>query len=76
MIAHRRVAAPGGIDDRHCRLRDRSHGLARELGIVVRRAIVPEDMRLSLFKIVFWKQFKICASVSFEDENSHDDAGE
>jgi hypothetical protein len=40
---------------------------AREPGIVVRRAIVPEDIRLSLFEIIFWKQFKTYASVSFEN---------
>lgn len=37
---------------------------AREPGLVVRRAIVPEDRRSSLFEILFWKQFKTYASVT------------
>jgi hypothetical protein len=40
---------------------------AREPGIVVRRAIAPEDGVSSLFEITFWKQFKTYASVSKQD---------
>ena len=37
---------------------------AREPGIVVRRAVVPEDGVSSIFAIEFWKQFKTYANVS------------
>jgi hypothetical protein len=37
---------------------------AREPGLVVRRAVVPEDKRSSLFEILFWQQFKTYASVT------------
>jgi hypothetical protein len=37
---------------------------AREPGIVVRRAVAPDDGVSSLFSIEFWKQFKTYASVT------------
>lgn len=37
---------------------------AREPGLVVRRAVVPDDKRSSLFEILFWQQFKTYASVT------------
>ncbi len=37
---------------------------AREPGIVVRRAVAPEDGISSLFAITFWQQFKTYASVT------------
>jgi hypothetical protein len=40
---------------------------AREPGIVVRRAVAPEDGVSSLFAIEFWKQFKTYASVTADD---------
>jgi hypothetical protein len=40
---------------------------AREPGIVVRRAVAPEDGVSSLFAIEFWKQFKTYASVTPND---------
>jgi hypothetical protein len=39
---------------------------AREPGIIVHRAVVPEDNLSSLFEIEFWKQFKTYATVSKE----------
>ena len=40
--------------------------LAREPGIVLKRAVVPEDGISSLYEIEFWKQFKTHATVSEE----------
>ena len=37
---------------------------AREPGIVVHRALVPDDQLSSLFEVTFWKQFKLYAAVS------------
>ncbi len=37
---------------------------AREPGIVVRRAVAPEDGTTSFFEIEFWRQFKTYASVT------------
>jgi hypothetical protein len=37
---------------------------AREPGIVVRRAVAPEDGISALFVITFWQQFKTYASVT------------
>lgn len=37
--------------------------LAREPGIVIRRAVTPEDGVSALYEIEFWKQFKTYASV-------------
>ena len=39
---------------------------AREPGIVVRRAVTPEDGVSSLFAIQFWKQFKTYALIIAE----------
>jgi hypothetical protein len=44
---------------------------AREPGIVVRRAVAPEDGISSLFSIEFWKQFKTYASVTPDRQPSH-----
>jgi len=40
---------------------------AREPGIVVRRAVVPEDGLSSIFEIEFWGQFKTHASVTSDE---------
>jgi hypothetical protein len=40
---------------------------AREPGVVVCRAVAPEDGISSLFAIEFWKQFKTYASVTSND---------
>jgi hypothetical protein len=37
--------------------------LAREPGIVIRRAVTPDDGVSALYEIEFWKQFKTYASV-------------
>lgn len=43
----------------------KAHGqeLAREPGIVIRRAVAPEDGISALYEIEFWRQFKTYASV-------------
>jgi hypothetical protein len=41
--------------------------LARDPGIVVRRAVVPEDRVSALYEIEFWKQFKTHAAVLDHD---------
>lgn len=40
---------------------------SREPGVIVRRAVVPEDGISSVFEIEFWKQFKTYAIVSIEN---------
>jgi len=40
---------------------------AREPGVIVRRAVVPEDGISSIFEIEFWGQFKTHASVTNEE---------
>jgi hypothetical protein len=42
----------------------------REPGIVVHRAVVPEDSTSSVFEIVFWKQFVMHATVSDETRDA------
>jgi hypothetical protein len=44
---------------------------AREPGIIVRRAVAPDDGISSLFAMEFWKQFKTYASVTTERRPSH-----
>jgi hypothetical protein len=44
---------------------------AREPGIVVRRAVTPEDGVSSLFSIEFWRQFRTYASVTPDRQSSH-----
>ena len=41
--------------------------LAREPGIIVRRAVAPEDGVSALYEIEFWKQFKTHAAVFYDD---------
>ena len=41
--------------------------LAREPGIVVRRAVIPEDGVSALYESYFWQQFKTYASVLIDD---------
>lgn len=43
--------------------------LAREPGIVVRRAVAPEDGISALYEIEFWKQFKTHAAVRVVHSN-------
>jgi hypothetical protein len=37
---------------------------AREPGIIVRRAVAPEDQLSSIFEVTFWQQFQLYASVT------------
>jgi hypothetical protein len=39
----------------------------REPGIVVHRAVAHDDQQSAMFEIVFWKQFKMHASVTKDD---------
>ena len=41
--------------------------LAREPGIIVRRAVAPEDGVSALYEIEFWKQFQTHAAVLNDD---------
>jgi hypothetical protein len=43
---------------------------AREPGIVVRRAVAPDDNISSLFEIEFWKHFKMYAAITKRDRGT------